>query len=161
MEESGRRGEVPVDLLDRPPNPPPQEIVDRVLATAPKGAQLLGPQAGSPSQTERIAVLHPDGRAAALVFVASTTNPRQTSVMTAESMRELGAAIEDERDGWPPGLLVGVVADHNQILLQHEDRVFLNFTGDDRSVVSPDRLRRWAMDVARALEHLPDEAAPR
>lgn len=153
MEESNRRGEVPVDLIDRTPNPPPQEVVDHVLAAAPEGAQLLGPDASSSSQAERIAILHPDGRAAAVVFVGSTTHPRQASPMTAMWMREVaGADLEDERHGWPSGLLVGVDRLHNQILIQHEDRVFLNFSGDDQTVVSRERLRRWAMDVVRTLE---------
>lgn len=150
MMESESRGTVPVEMLDRTPNPPPQQVVDLVLAAAPDGAELLGFDKSSTSQGERVAVLHPDGRAAALAIVFSTANPQQTSPLDLDTIEQIGARVEDEYDGWPSGVLVGVNELHRQILIQHED-VFLNFTADDPDVVSPARLRAWAMDVASGL----------
>lgn len=152
MAESASRGEVSVDLLDRTPNPPPQQVVDLVLATAPDGAELLPPETLFPAgQAARVDVQHPDGRTAALVMIYSTTNLQHTAPLTPRDIQTQGGRIEDESDGWPPGVLVGVVDRHGQILIQHRDSVYLNFTAVDPAVVSPERLRAWAMDVAAGL----------
>lgn len=151
VEESDRRGEVPVDLIDRTPNPPPQAVVDRLLSSAPDGAVLLSPDRVF-SQQVRVSLALPDGRSAALGTAVSTTNPRQTQPITVDSLLFGGYRIEDERDGWPPGLLVVAFDLHGGLMINHEDEVQLNFSTYDPSVVSQERVRQWARDVVEALD---------
>lgn len=151
VEESDRRGEVPVDLIDRTPNPPPQAVVDRLIASAPDGAVLLPPDRLVPQQV-RVGVTLPDGRSAALGTVVSTTNPRQTQPLTVDSLLFGGYRVEDERDGWPPGLLVVAFDLRGGLLINHADEVQLNFSTSDPSVVSAERVRQWARDVVEGLD---------
>lgn len=158
VEESDRRGEVPVELIDRTPNPPPQAVVDALLAAAPDGAVALAPDRVTP-QTVRVGVARPDGRSVAFGSAASTTNPNlgHAQPMTLEQFDIFEWAfpeyrVEGEREGWPPGLLVVAVDRHSQLMIQYEDEVQLNFSTEDPSVVSYERVRQWARDVVAVLD---------